>query len=163
MPATYEPIASITASAGATTLTFSGIPQTFTDLIVVAGGPGDVATNRCYMFVRPNSDSSALYSRTLLDGNGSAASSSRLSGESSWFIGLTRPATAVFQIMSYANTNVFKTALEAGVNNQDRAVVRRAVYLYRSTSAITSLQFLSSESTGVEAGTTLSLYGIKAA
>jgi hypothetical protein len=163
MPRTYEPIASITATAGATALTFSNIPQTFTDLILVCGGAGDAGSGK-FFFLRPNNDSSALYSRTNLDGNGSSAASSRFSSEQSTFPSLANPSVTVFQIMSYANTNVFKTMLEASRSFlSPNDLVRRAVYLYRSTNAVTALNIYSSNVSGISAGTTFSLYGIKAA
>ena len=35
---TYQPIASVTLSSAQSSVTFSGIPQTYTDLVVVVSG-----------------------------------------------------------------------------------------------------------------------------
>jgi hypothetical protein len=63
--------------------------------------------------------------------------------------------------MSYANTNVFKTALIAG--GLGSTEVNRHVGLWRSTSAVTSVGLLLNGSGNFKTGSTFSLYGIKAA
>ena len=72
MASTYTAIATQTASGSTTALTFSSIPQTYTDLVIVclltAGNTGDA-------YLRYNSDTGTNYSDTALRGNGSAASS----------------------------------------------------------------------------------------
>ena len=64
-------------------------------------------------------------------------------------------------VMSYANTNVFKTYLYAG--GLGTAAVDRGVGLWRSTNAITSIRISRDFITNLESGSTISLYGIKAA
>jgi hypothetical protein len=72
--------------------------------------------------------------------------------------------TMIFDIMAYANTNVFKTVLgqwetQNGLSTQQ--FVLRQVGLWRSASAITSTKF--TFATGnVVSGSTFSLFGIKA-
>ena len=162
MPATYEPIASTTLGSNATSITLSNIPGTFTDLFVVLEGQTD-AGGIIGVYIDFNSDTANNYSVTQLNADGTSAWSSRNSNLASIHgavLTSTVRANAFWHIMSYANTNVFKTVLCGG--NAADAYVRRSVGLWRSTSAITSLRVWH-ESRSFITGTTLSLYGIKAA
>jgi len=163
MPRTYEPIASTTLGSAAASYTFTSIPGTFTDLVVVHSGVG---TGGFGLRLRFNSDTGSNYSNTQLHGNGTSAGSTRDSNGSS--IRLTYDAsvqttdagTRVAHIMSYANTNVNKTVLTASA--RAGTGVDRIVGLWRSTAAITSVTVLAAND-NMDTGTTLSLYGIKAA
>lgn len=163
MPATYEPIASQTLSSAVSSVTFNSIPGTFTDLVCVASGTTSNVDNLRFRF---NSDSATNYSTTSLFGSGSAAGSYRESNitqaQSDYYgaFSTTNPGTAVISVMSYANTNVFKTVLSA--TGQAGTGVHRNVSLWRSTSAITSMTILLS-SFNFSSGCTFALYGIKAA
>ena len=162
MPRTYEPIASQTLGSAASTVTFSSVPGTYTDLIMVIDVVGSGST-RGYPAFRFNSDTGSNYSNTAVYGTSSALSgryssqtelylSNFISGFSNTirFLGITH-------IMSYANTNVNKTVLTSGANDN----VERSVGLWRSTSAITAIEVRGSQQFGT--GSTFSLYGIKAA
>ena len=157
MPRTYEPIASTTLGSAANTVTFSDIPGTYTDLRLVAV----FTDSNFYTLLRFNSDSGNNYSRTYLinatSGRNSNVSSAYLDGHNT---GLT---PNIFDIFSYANTNVFKTCLNAAAN-MGASEVARHVYLWRSTNAITSVSIISPNNTSsIASGATFSLYGIKAA
>ena len=163
MPATYEPIASTTLSSAASSFTFSSIPGTYTDLVLVHSGLG---TGGAGLRLRFNSDTGSNYSNTQLHGNGTTAASTRDSSATSMritydsSIQTTDVGARVAHIMSYANTNVFKTVLSASA--RAGSGVDRIVGLWRSTSAITSVTVLVPND-NMDTGTTLSLYGIKAA
>ena len=164
MPATYEPIASQTLGADAADVIFSSIPGTYTDLVIVAA-TNNVSISVGGLRMRVNSDSGSNYSTTILYGDGSSALSERVSSQTLMRVGNTSntsgsPSTSVIQIMSYANTNVFKTVLNAGALASTAAA--RNVNLWRSTSAITSVT-LFSDAVNLKSGSTFSLYGIKAA
>ena len=73
---TYTPIASQTLGSAAASVTFSSIPQGYTDLIIVMNGTTSTNENT---YMRYNSDSSSLYSVTYVGGDGSTASSGRAS------------------------------------------------------------------------------------
>jgi hypothetical protein len=120
-------------------------------------------------YVRFNSDTGNNYSRTRLTGSGSSVSSARNSNTSSLEAAptytTTSSTTSTFHpfrlfVMSYADTNVYKTCLAMGDVSQGQ--VDRTVGLWRSTSAITSIT-ISTDATSIMAGSVLSLYGIKAA
>jgi hypothetical protein len=160
MAATYEPIASYTSSSSASTTTFSSIPGTYTDLILVVTGSMSVDNN---FRIRFNGDTGTNYSDTRVSGDGSSAASSRASSQTSIKISQgthTNLGTYSAQIMSYANTNVYKTALMTSA--MPASAVNRAVGLWRSTSAITSLTVFTASGNFTD-GATMNLFGVKAA
>lgn len=161
MAKTYEPIASTTLGSAAADITFSSIPSTYTDLVLVLSG--GFATNTSDLYTQFNSDTATNYSNTDLTGDGSAAASSRTSGVA--YIRhnqniVDTSSTWVIQVMSYANTNVYKTAISSFASAGGS--VERSVGLWRSTSAITAVKMYTS-SGNLSSGFTASLYGIKAA
>lgn len=167
MAVTYEPIASQTLGSDAASITFGSggtLPQTYTDLVIVAfSAEGAVNPNLPTLAMTFNGDTGNNYSRTLVFGNGSTASSARGSSNPAWYhaSGTTSDyRAAVISIMSYSNTNVFKTGLAAD-GNAGASVVRN-VGLWRSTSAITSIT-IAGLTANLKSGSTFSLYGIKAA
>jgi hypothetical protein len=162
--ATYEPIATTTVSGTTNAINFNSIPSTYTDLRLVLFATSNANINAYMTF---NSDSAANYSVTYLMGDGTSASSSRLSSQ--YDIKLTT-STAInngsvnlftVDIFSYAgSTN--KTALKVQSSDRNGAgAVDRAVILWRNTAALTSIQISSGSS--LTTGTTATLYGIKAA
>ncbi len=168
MPRTYEPIASQTLSSSASTVTISSIPGTYTDLVLVLR-LFPVNTNVVSVAFRINSDTGSNYSETNIYGTGSAVGSERFSSGTSGRFGRAidfrgTAYTAVTHFMSYANTNVYKTILTASANADSPSApgVERSVDLWRSTAAITSIDLLAG-SNSFASGSTISLYGIKAA
>jgi hypothetical protein len=164
MPITYEPIATATLSSTSSSIGFSSIPNTYTDLRLVVRGSQSSAT---YFFVRFNGDSSSSYSSLNLIGNGSAASSTRIVDTSIIYVTdntISTVANAFFlatiDVFSYA-ASVNKTCLNtfSGDANGSGSVVS-TVGLFRNTSAITQINF---QNTGglLQIGTTATLYGIK--
>jgi hypothetical protein len=107
-------------------------------------------------------DTGSNYSTTAIVGDGSSATSSRWSSQTYMRADGSGTGTGQFiwvvHFMSYANTNVNKTALSA--YGGAGIAVGRNVNLWRSTSAITNVKFY--PSSGTITGTA-SLYGIKAA
>ncbi len=161
MPRTFEPIASQTLGSSTATVDLTSIPATFTDLVLVVQGS---ATGNADVILQYNSDTASNYSQTVLRGNGTTASSVRyttqyLNSADVW--GSGRIYTHIIQLMSYANTNVFKTALIAGA--WAGGDINRTVNLWRSTSAITSIQVKATGGASFASGTTFSLFGVKAA
>lgn len=158
---TYTPIATQTLGSAASSITFSSIPNTYTDLILIASVQCTTGGNgTCLQF---NGDSSAIYSLTLLAGDGSSASSARLASQTSLQSGLvdTNWGTQIIHIMNYANTTTYKTALGRG---NDGGLLRATVGLWPNTSAINSIKVLSAPNAyNFVAGSTFTLYGIAAA
>jgi hypothetical protein len=154
------PIATNTLSASASTITFSNIPQGYTDLVLIIIGTHTGSGVAGLRVSSINSDGGTNYSDTLLQGNGSAASSARDTSDTSMNIGLisSTQANSIFHFMNYSNATTYKTILARG--NDSSALVRAGVGLWRNTSAITSFSL-----SGVTfaSGTIATLYGVKAA
>lgn len=170
MPATYEPIATTTLGSATSTITFSSIPATFTDLrLVVAGKCVNTSLSYGTFIARFNSDSGSNYSYTWLYGDGTSATSARatsLTGQRLYIIadtdGSATASLATLDIFSYAGST-FKTMLHEHSNDSNSAGVNvgRRVLLWQSTSAITTIELSNLSFTNFATGTTATLYGIK--
>ena len=171
MTATYDSIATTTLSSAASTITFSSIPNTYTDLRLVVNAIVDLDGDGRSPQIRLNNDTGNNYSQTQLNGSGSAAGTNTLSSQTRVYIALSgnlrqSPNWKFFTIdfMSYAgSTN--KTLLSTWAGDQNGAGnVEYNVGLWRNTSAINRIDIQLSGSPGnYAAGTTATLYGIKAA
>jgi hypothetical protein len=163
MPATYEPISTQTLASAVATVTFSSIPSTYTDLVLVmAGIAATASTDSCE--IQFNGDTATNYSYTLLSGNGTTASSSR--GTSTAFIAIglitsSEQVSNIWHIMNYANTTTYKSVVGRG--SIAGAQVRTGAGMWRSTAAITSLLLKNDTAQNFAIGSMFTLYGIKAA
>ena len=171
MSATYEPIESVTLTSDVAGVTFDAIAPDWTDLVVSASLRSNESPPHHQIRVSVNGLSGGTYSSTLLYGDGSAAGSGRYPNmpdkiEPQFIPGVNDPAglfgISTWNFMSYANTNVYKTILVS--ETHVGVVPYRSVYLARTTQAITKISFEASRAQGaLVAGSTLSLFGIKAA
>ena len=162
---TYVPIQAITLSAATADVTFTGIPQTFTDLVLVVGRLKST-TSSPYLCFQFNSNTSTDYSVTHIEGTGSSAVSSRLSSQNqittgnSVGLGTTADAMVITHFMNYSNTTTNKTAMSrVSVIGGSFPGTGAAVGLWRQTSAITSIRVFNNAG-NLPADCTLTLYGI---
>jgi len=159
---TYTPIATTTVSSATTTITFSSIPNTYTDLVLVVGtanGTGDDS-----FLLRMNADSGTNYSNTTLDGSGTSATSRRRTGLTYLVLqenGGSNNAILKTNILNYANTSTFKTTV--GTGTQGSGGLSAHAGLWRSTSAINSVTLFIASSLTFATGTVATIYGITAA
>ena len=165
MAATYEPIATTTLGSSANSVTFSSIPSTYTDLIVVY--QAGVVSGAADLSLQFNGDTASNYSATYLYGSGSSAASARTSNGTKidttglGYMDTTLNQSNIIQIMNYANTTTYKTCL-VRVGNAGNGL-SAVVGLWRKTpEAINSVKLFSS-SNNLAVGSTFTLYGIKAA
>jgi microcompartment protein CcmK/EutM len=166
MSATYEPIATTTLGSATNSVTFSSIPATYTDLVIVTDFTVTV-NNQAAHYVQINGDTGNNYSRTILYGTGSAAGSARQSNNSSLYFGMwvedmdtTDRSVISIYFNNYSNSTTFKTGL--GRYSVATKEVGAGVGTWRNTAAITSLN-LAIVSNNYAVGSTFTLYGIKAA
>lgn len=168
MPAarTYSTIATQTLGSTASSVTFSSIPSTYTDLVLISScavtvTPKDLA-------VQFNSDTGTNYSRTALYGEGTSAGSVRSTNQSiiyldyyGWITTALGEQINITHIMNYANSTTFKSVLAR--SNNASSGVDAVVGLWRSTAAINSITILATSSGVFSANSTFTLYGITAA
>jgi hypothetical protein len=161
--ATYEPIATTTFGSTAASYTFTSIPSTYTDLIIIANVKSPTTGN---MFIQFNSDTATNYSRTVLAGNGSTVVSARNANIAKiycdyyGYFNTGFDNTKIIQIMNYSNTTNNKTCL---IRSGAAATGTDAIVgLWRNTAAITSIR-LDSDGSDFATGSIFTLYGIAAA
>jgi len=168
---TYTPIATQTLGSDASTVTFSSISGSYTDLILVINTrSSSTAASDTKLYVQFNGDTATNYSYTFLVGNGTSASSSRGSSQNqiyaadvsatggSSYAGLS---TVTLQIQNYSNTTTYKTMLYRVASAN--VFVEAVVGLWRSTAAITSIVLDLESTPQFITGSTFTLYGIAAA
>jgi hypothetical protein len=160
MASTYEPIATQTLGSAVNSITFSSIPQTYTDLVLIVSGNTSYSGSPDAYQLSFNGATSGL-SVTRLGGSGSSTYSDRYStpyaGWSSTFNGAD-----TINIINYSNTTTYKTAITRSSSQGSYPQVGATVVLWQSTNAITSIK-LTDTSGDWQSGSTFSLYGIKAA
>ena len=161
---TYDLIASNVLSSATSSVTFSSIPATYRDLVLVAR-PLAPASSYFVMGLRFNGDTGSNYNRVSMAGSGSAASSSSQVNETNAPLGYL---VAVFpgfnnvtiaQIMDYSATDKHKTVLTRANTPED--YVEALATRWASTSAIDSVTVMRREgSADFPSGSTFYLYGI---
>ena len=159
MTATYDCIATTTLGSAASSVTFSSISGSYTDLVIVMSYSRSVSGNGLLRF---NSDTGSNYSYTYLLGDGSSASSSRGSNQTNGIISYDSASlqeTCIINIFNYSNTTTYKSFYTRG--NDTGLGVITYMNLWRSTSAITSIE-LRPNSGNWNSGSMFSLFGIKA-
>ena len=163
MASTYEPIATTTLGSNASSVTFSSISGSFTDLRIVLNGIEPSGGGGDFIALQYNGDTSSAYSATYMWGTGSAAQSGRFSTQTSGAVGAiyaTNIMVMTCDILNYSNSTTYKTAISrsSSAGNNTGAFVS----LWQNTQAITSVKVLN-QGGNFASGATFSLYGIKAA
>jgi hypothetical protein len=168
------PIASTTVTGSTTTdVTFTSIPQTFQDLMLVSYARRTDAATQSNLFITPyfTGISSSPQSTTVMAGTG-GASSFRYSNQDAMYAG-TVPANnatsgifgaATWHCLNYANTSTFKTTLcRSAADLAGSGETRLSVNLTRGTSGITTVNCSTfSGSVYFAIGSSFTLYGIRA-
>ena len=164
---TYTPIATYTSGSAFSNYTFTSIPGTYTDLILVGNlGTTSGSANIALQVGNGSIDTGNNYSFTNINGDGSSAGSSRVSNTAQIYIDYSAYATTtltstyIWHIQNYSNTTTYKTVL--GRSNTASRGTNATVGLWRSTSAINQVK-IDPQSTTFLANSTFTLYGIAAA
>lgn len=162
--ATFVPIATTTLGSSSSTIDFTSIPGTYTDLrlVLVTTATAGTANN---VWMRFNSDTGTTYSNTTLYGTGSAAGSSSLTTQSKLSLnidgglGTTPPQMYTADIFNYAGSTFKSCLFIANEDKNGSGYIETEVGMWRSTSAITSINLLLSANS-FAVNTTATLYGI---
>ena len=164
---TYTLIDSTTLTSSASTITFSSIPQTYRDLVLVAQFETSAAAVPNMQF---NLDTGSNYYYVYATGNGSSATSSSgntssLSFNQEIFANTATPYLATVQLLDFSATDKHKSILIRANNQQEpvTGLVGAGMQAGRwaNTSAITSI-LIRTGGGNFEIGSTFSLYGIAA-
>lgn len=172
MANTYELISSSTVGSGGTaTITFSSIPQTYTDLLIkISGRSNRGATFSDIRISFNGSPTGTSYSDRDLEGSGSSASSQNTSSTDSIHIYQAIPGSSAtnnvfgncdIYIPNYSSSNYKSTSIDSVMEN-DSSISYMALTagLWSNTSAITSIVLTDPFSTFTQYSTAY-LYGIK--
>ena len=168
----YELISSTVLTGSAATVSFSSIASTYKHLEIRVASRTDLAGSSDYIFMRFNSDTASNYTRHDIDGTGSAvevdAGANQSSIRQSYTAGASLTANAfgasVTSVLDYASTSKFKTSRSlSGVTyaSGTSGAIALMSGLWRSTSAVTSIELRPAFGTNFVAGSRFSLYGIK--
>jgi hypothetical protein len=161
MPNTYVALATQTLGTAASSVTFSSISASYTDLVLVMQAKNSAGNSN--VRIQFNGDTATNYSSTFLDGDGTSAYSSRTTSATFAYldnygqIQNNFNSNIIVNIQNYSNATTYKTII-ARANNA-AAGVDAIVSLWRSTAAITSIT-LTQGGNNYDVGSTFSLYGI---
>jgi hypothetical protein len=162
----YDSIATTTVGAGgATTVTFSSIPSTYTHLQLrcfINNAGGNISTNMQF-----NSDTGANYAKHIISGDGSSVSTAGSASVTSMTFQMYSGNTAnnysgtIIDILDYSNTNKNKTVrgLSGWDNNGSGSIVLGSG-LWMNTAAVSTISIGLGGSNWTQYSS-FALYGIK--
>jgi len=156
---TYIPLATVTLGTAAASVTFSSIPATYRDLVVVVNGSLASGSSLYYTL---NSDSGSNYSQVVAQGFSPTSSSSTDTVMVPWSpnnIAANTRFLLTSQFMDYSATDKHKTALHRlnGTSGASLFVAMSAAR-WANTAAVTTL-FVQAN-VNINVGSTFNLYGI---
>jgi hypothetical protein len=170
MPSSRFLISSQTLGSAAATVTFSSIPATYTDLVLRISNRSTAAGTVLASALIFNSSSTANYSSTILEGNGTSGSSFRMTSDTQAYtydINAADSTSNTFSsgeiyVPNYAGTvakpfGVFGTS----ENNDAFSRIRASANLWGLTDAITSITIQMYGGSNFATGSSFYLYGIK--
>jgi hypothetical protein len=174
-PNSYESIATVlVGSGGSTTISFTSIPSGFKHLqirFIAQTNRGTFGTDN--ILIRLNSDTGSNYSTHGIVGDGASATAygaanvTQFAAQASASGASSTYGAGLMDLLEYANTNINKTAriLSGADHNGTIAGFGGQILFssgnYRSTSAITTIQFRPEFGSGFTEHSSFALYGIK--
>ncbi len=166
MANTFVKIQTVTVGSATPTASFTSIPQTYTDLVLVFSSRTSRASDSDGMFITFNSVTTGYTQRDLL-GSGTAAvsgnSATRYIGETSG----NNATASVFgnaqvYILNYTSANYKSYSIDAvAEDNDSSAYVSLVAGLWSNTAAITTIAISPQTGPNLNQYTTATLYGIK--
>ena len=170
MPLTYTLIASNTLSTSAASVTFSAIPNTFTDLVIRISTRGNGVQTPDAGVLNINSNGASNFSSTYLRGTGGSVNSARDTAAASAYAfnnqwtGSTANTFASTEI--YIPNYLASTAKQIGSytvteNNGTSVFMAVMALLSTATAAITTLTLSSAFGNSFTSDSSFFLYGIK--
>ena len=165
MANTYTLISSNTLSSSAASVTFSNINQNYTDLRLIFSGTSTRSSSNDIVYLSINGETLGTNGRYLnLYGTGSGSGGTGFSGSYN-ILGIIDGATGwqqssgILDLLNYSNSTTFKPSF-ARTNGSD--FVHSCMNIWTQTTAISSIRLWTNIGL-FSAGSTFTLYGIKAA
>jgi len=161
MPSTYSTITTQTLATATNTVTFSSIPQTYTDLILVVNSTMSPSSDIRIQVGNGSADTGTNYSRCFMFGYPSGVVSDRDANAAQITASVyANQSSIIANFMNYSNTTTFKPVLIR--NDVSADLTYASINMWRGTSAI-SYMTLFHASRNFSVGSIFTLYGIKAA
>jgi hypothetical protein len=151
---TYTPLATVTLGSTASSVTFSNIPATYRDLILVTRNSMTLGYS---LYLRFNNDTAANYSAVRMFNSGNSAFSDNAAPAELGFNTTTNIGIA--NIMDYSATDKHKSYLTRWGNADGTSYVQAYAARWANTAAINTLNIAPSLGL-ITAGSTFSLYGV---
>jgi len=163
-----ELIETVELASSASSITFSSIPQTYTDLKILLSLRSDRSYVADSVSILLNS-SSSNFSKNTLQGNGSSVSSNSAANNAFNFSSSADDATAntfgnfSIDVSSYTSSTAKSISSDSVTENNATGVELVLVaMLWNNTSAIDNISFSPAGGTVFLTGSSISLYGIRA-
>jgi hypothetical protein len=162
---TYKPLATMTLTATATSVTFSSISQAYRDLILVCDGLKIASAGTCQVAVQVNNITTSTYTQVHMGGNGSATNST--ANTLTWIAPTNpdaidstgNPANFKIDFLDYSVTDKHKSGVYR--YNKTNTYVIAGAFRVPITAAITTIKVFPTADTFAIGGS-FTLYGIVA-
>jgi hypothetical protein len=156
---TYTPLATVTLGSATASVTFSSIPATYRDLILVTDYKTSVASNSLLRF---NGDSGSNYPYVQMGSNSSGIETYAGTVNALYLnvnsTQVEKQTTTILSVMDYSATDKHKTNLLRN-SGQNGDVVWAYAVRWANTAAISTMA-LTLTTGNYSAGSTFSLYGV---
>ena len=169
MPSSRRLITSTTLSSSAASVTFSGIPATYTDLVLKCSVRNTVSGAGMNMKIEINGSTSSVYSETRLGGYNSTTFSDRTSNATESEVGYVNGDTSTAD--TFSSVEIYIPSYTASQNKPFSSIsaleqnattnwfIVTYADLFRDTSAINSIK-LKPNSDNWKSGSSFYLYGL---
>lgn len=160
---TYTPLATITLSGNASSVTFSNISQAYTDLVITSSSNSNALS---WLLLRANPITFVhnhinLFSRAGYGNYTTSVTNSEEIVTNIYSEGSTLRRSTITHVLDYSRTDRHKQILMRHSDSQSNYSYQGMAYgHFRTNSAITSLTIVSEGST-FTAGSSFSLFGVK--
>lgn len=171
MATTYTLISSQVLGSSATSVTFSSIPSTYTDLMVLVSARNSRAQAPDNLSWTYNGVTSAVYSDNWMTGNGTGAGAgSNTNNNYNYAPNVIDANTATSNTFGSVEiyignylSSLYKAVSSTGAqeNNQTQAYMAATAHLWGTFNSINSLTFSSPSGASLVSGSSFYLYGIK--
>lgn len=167
MANTYKALSTVTVGAGGTSaITFSNIPQTYTDLVIHISGRDSRALYVDDYGIQLNGSTSTFSYRTFIgDGSGTSSASSSFSVTGVWNGGNATSSTfgnAMIYIPNYTSNKV-KSISGSSVNETNSTTAQQwlSTTVWNTAAPITSITIVGNDTpTTIQPNSTATLYGV---